>query len=116
MSERTLRPQGRDDDPHYEWDEVEQRIHGAVPRESRALPAGQRRRRRLRLGTPVSEVAEHLGDEAHTVLAVYAHILGEDQRRDHAERLARAEERKSAGDPWGTPDPDLGPSTGNMIF
>lgn len=70
----------------------------------------------LRLGTPVNEVAEYLGDDPRTVLAVYAHILGEDQRRDHAERLARAEEQIQAGDPWGTPDPDLGPSTGNMLF
>lgn len=70
----------------------------------------------LRLGTPVNEVAEYLGDEARTVLAVYAHVLGEDQRRDHADRLARAEGQTSAGDPWGTPDPNPGPSTSNMIF
>jgi len=51
----------------------------------------------LRLGTPVHEVAEYLGDEARTVLAVYAHVLGEGQRRDHVRRLAAAEEfgRKS---------------------
>lgn len=45
----------------------------------------------LRLGTPVHEVAEYLGDEARTVLAVYAHVLGEGQRRDHVRRLAAAE-------------------------
>lgn len=45
----------------------------------------------LRLGTPVHEVAEYLGDEARTVLAVYAHVLGEGQRRDHIRRLAAAE-------------------------
>lgn len=45
----------------------------------------------LRLGTPVNEVAEYLGDEARTVLAVYAHILGEGQRRDFVRRLATAE-------------------------
>lgn len=56
----------------------------------------------LRLGTPVNEVAEYLGDDPRTVLAVYAHVLGEDQRRDHAERLARAEGRTQSGDPWGT--------------
>lgn len=46
----------------------------------------------LRLGTPVHEVAEYLGDEARTVLAVYAHVLGEGQRRDHLRRLASAEQ------------------------
>jgi integrase len=46
----------------------------------------------LRLGTPVHEVAEYLGDEARTVLAVYAHVLGEGQRRDHLDRLASAEQ------------------------
>lgn len=46
----------------------------------------------LRLGTPVHEVAEYLGDEARTVLAVYAHVLGEGQRRDHLQRLATAEQ------------------------
>ena len=46
----------------------------------------------LRLGTPVHEVAEYLGDDARTVLAVYAHVLGEGQRRDHVRRLAAAEE------------------------
>lgn len=45
----------------------------------------------LRLGTPVHEVAEYLGDDARTVLAVYAHVLGEGQRRDHVRRLAAAE-------------------------
>ena len=45
----------------------------------------------LRLGTPVHEVAEYLGDEARTVLAVYAHVLGEGQRRDFVQRLAAAE-------------------------
>lgn len=38
------------------------------------------------------EVAEYLGDEARTVLAVYAHVLGEGQRRDHLQRLASAEQ------------------------
>ena len=42
----------------------------------------------LRLGTPVHEVAECLGDDPRTVLAVYAHVLGEGQRRDHVRRLA----------------------------
>ncbi|MFV0375303.1 tyrosine-type recombinase/integrase [Microbacterium sp.] len=46
----------------------------------------------LRLGTPIHEVAEYLGDETRTVLAVYAHVLGEGQRRDHVWRLAAAEE------------------------
>lgn len=46
----------------------------------------------LRLCTPVYEVAEYLGDEARTVLAVYAHVLGEGQRRDHLRRLASAEQ------------------------
>lgn len=45
----------------------------------------------LRLGTPVHEVAEYLGDDPRTVLAVYAHVLGEGQRRDHLRRLAAAE-------------------------
>jgi integrase len=45
----------------------------------------------LRLGTPIHEVAEYLGDDARTVLKVYAHILGEGQRRDHIRRLAAAE-------------------------
>lgn len=45
----------------------------------------------LRMGTPVNEVAEYLGDDARTVLAVYAHILGEGQRLDFAQRLAAAE-------------------------
>lgn len=51
----------------------------------------------LRLGTPVREVAECLGDDPRTVLAVYAHVLGEDQRRAHADRLARAEDPDSPG-------------------
>ncbi|MFC4241744.1 tyrosine-type recombinase/integrase [Gryllotalpicola reticulitermitis] len=45
----------------------------------------------LRLGTPLHEVAEYLGDEPRTVLAVYAHVLGEGQRRDHLHRLAESE-------------------------
>jgi len=45
----------------------------------------------LRLGTPVHEVAEYLGDDPRTVLAVYAHVLGEGQRLDFAQRLAAAE-------------------------
>ena len=45
----------------------------------------------LRLGTPVHEVAEYLGDEARTVLTVCAHVLGEGQRRDFVQRLAAAE-------------------------
>ncbi|WP_415073975.1 tyrosine-type recombinase/integrase [Microbacterium sp.] len=51
----------------------------------------------LRLGTPVHEVAEYLGDDPRTVLSVYAHVLGEGQRRDFANRLAAAEKvsRKS---------------------
>lgn len=76
----------------------------------------------LRLGTPVHEVAEYLGDDPRTVLSVYAHILGEDQRRAHAARLAqaerdaRAERPKTSGDPWGTPGTDLEPSKGPSLF
>jgi integrase len=51
----------------------------------------------LRLGTPVHEVAEYLGDEARTVLKVYAHVLGEGQRRDFVDRLASAEKKNPAG-------------------
>lgn len=58
----------------------------------------------LRLGTPVHEVAEYLGDEPRTVLAVYAHVLGERQRREHAERLASAEAENASGATWGQPD------------
>lgn len=47
----------------------------------------------LRLGTPINEVAEYLGDEARTVLTTYAHVLGEGQRRDFVDRLAAAEGR-----------------------
>lgn len=47
----------------------------------------------LRLGTPVHEVAEYLGDDPRTVLAVYAHVLGEGQRREFAQRLAKAEHK-----------------------
>lgn len=61
----------------------------------------------LRLGTPVNEVAEYLGDDPRTVLAVYAHILGEDQRRAHAQRLAQAEARERAGDTWGGIEPGI---------
>jgi len=45
----------------------------------------------LRLGTPVHEVAEYLGDDPRTVLKIYAHILGEGQRRDFVQRLSDAE-------------------------
>lgn len=45
----------------------------------------------LRLGTPVHEVAEYLGDDPRTVLKIYAHILGEGQRRDFVRRLSAAE-------------------------
>lgn len=62
----------------------------------------------LRLGTPVHEVAEYLGDDPRTVLAVYAHVLGEDQRREHL-RLARAEE---TGGPLGDPSQQPGPRLG----
>lgn len=47
----------------------------------------------LRLGTPPHEVAEYLGDDPRTVLTVYAHVLGEGQRRNFAKRLAAAERR-----------------------
>ncbi|WP_193597852.1 tyrosine-type recombinase/integrase [Microbacterium sp. YJN-G] len=47
----------------------------------------------LRLGTPINEVAEYLGDEARTVLTTYAHVLGEGQRRDFVDRLAAAESK-----------------------
>jgi hypothetical protein len=53
----------------------------------------------LRLGTPVHEVAEYLGDDPRTVLAVYAHVLGEDQGREHLRHLARGRDRG----PWATP-------------
>jgi len=65
----------------------------------------------LRLGTPVNEVAEYLGDDPRTVLTVYAHILGEGQRRAHAERLAAAEACEEAGDTWGTPGAIPGPKS-----
>ena len=59
------------------------------------------------LGTPVHEVAEYLGDEAHTVLAVYAHVLREGPRRDFVRRLAAAESfgryRGHLGDTWDGP-------------
>lgn len=45
----------------------------------------------LRLGTPLHEVAEYLGDDPRTVLKIYAHILGEGQRRDFVQRLSTAE-------------------------
>lgn len=45
----------------------------------------------LRLGTPVHEVAEYLGDDPRTVLKIYAHILGEGQRREFVRRLGDAE-------------------------
>jgi integrase len=51
----------------------------------------------LRLGTPVNEVAEYLGDDPRTVLAVYAHVLGEDQRRAHLRRVAAAEAAENGG-------------------
>ena len=86
----------------------------------------------LRLGTPVHEVAEYLGDDPRTVLAVYAHVLGEDQRRAHADRMARAEDpdpagaedayrslpevQISSGDPWGTPGSDFDPDNGTTLF
>lgn len=75
----------------------------------------------LRLGTPVHEVAEYLGDEARTVLAVYAHILGEDQRRAHSERLAAAERSAVtaqpgiSGDPWGTPGARTTQKSGSTV-
>lgn len=60
----------------------------------------------LRLGTPAHEVAEYVGDDPRTVLAVYAHILGEGQRRAHLQRLADAEAAESTGShlgvTWGT--------------
>ncbi|WP_341940362.1 hypothetical protein [Microbacterium sp. LWH10-1.2] len=52
----------------------------------------------LRLGTPVHEVAEYLGDDPRTVLKIYAHVLGEGQRRDFVKRLTLAENaQKEAG-------------------
>lgn len=61
----------------------------------------------LRLGTPAHEVAEYLGDDPRTVLAVYAHILGEGQRRDHLRRLADAEAAENMpGSPGGHLEPD----------
>lgn len=70
----------------------------------------------LRLGTPVNEVAEYLGDDPRTVLAVYAHILGEGQRRAHAQRLAHAEARERVGDTLGTPGAENGPKSGATRF
>jgi len=46
----------------------------------------------LRLGTPVHEVAEYLGDDPRTVLKVYAYVLGEGQRRASVQRLAASSE------------------------
>lgn len=65
----------------------------------------------LRLGTPVHEVAEYLGDDPRTVLRIYAHVLGEGQRRDHLSRLADAERRTAAlaDPPLPVPGPDYGP-------
>ncbi|GAA3640490.1 hypothetical protein GCM10022200_25190 [Microbacterium awajiense] len=51
----------------------------------------------LRLGTPVNEVAEYLGDDPRTVLAVYAHVLGEEQRLAHLRRIADAEAAENDG-------------------
>ncbi|MFT4221227.1 MAG: hypothetical protein QM611_12045 [Microbacterium sp.] len=64
----------------------------------------------LRLGTPVHEVAEYLGDEARTALAVYAHVLCEGQRRDRVRRLAAADDfgRKSGHSRDTRPGPSLG--------
>ena len=68
----------------------------------------------LRIGTPVHEVAEYLADGARTVLAVYAHVLGEGQRRDHLQRLASAEQtplgRGHLGDTQGIASPIGGSS------
>ena len=36
----------------------------------------------LRMGIPVNQVAEWLGDDPRTVLKVYAHVLGEQQTID----------------------------------
>lgn len=52
----------------------------------------------LRLSTPVHEVAEYLGDDPRTVLKIYAHILGEGQRRDFINRLATAEATRKSPD------------------
>lgn len=51
----------------------------------------------LRLGTPINEVAEYLGDDPRTVLAVYAHVLGEERRRAHLRGLTAAERAENAG-------------------
>lgn len=60
----------------------------------------------LRLGTPVHEVAEYLGDDPRTVLKIYAHILGEGQRRDFVRRLTSAEAvQKKPGHYRDTTDP-----------
>ena len=64
----------------------------------------------LRLGTPIHEVAEYLGDDPRTVLAVYAHVLGEGQRRDHVRRLAVAERTSLDGGHLGVTQD--GPSLG----
>jgi len=65
----------------------------------------------LRIGTPIHEVAEYLGDDPRTVLAVYAHILGEQQRRAHAARLAAAEQPQRdgghLGDTWSPSGPSI---------
>ncbi len=47
----------------------------------------------LRLGAAVHEVAQYLGDEARTVLTVYAQVLGEGQRRDFVQCLGATEPR-----------------------
>lgn len=67
----------------------------------------------LRLGTPVHEVAEYLGDDPRTVLAVYAHVLGEGQRLDFVQRLAAAEKRfGNRGNSTATSDPAAPESVG----
>lgn len=66
----------------------------------------------LRLGTPVHEVAEYLGDDPRTVLAIYAHVLGEGQRRDFADRLAAAERKfQNPGNSRATSNPAAPPVT-----
>lgn len=75
----------------------------------------------LRLGTPVHEVAEYLGDDPRTVLAIYAHVLGEGQRRDFAQRLAKAEHRAQVHEETGQsnitwlPGPSAAPRTDNGL-
>jgi hypothetical protein len=62
------------------------RFSGSVSTRYWLISAGSRRHDSY-------EVAEYLGDDPRTVLTTYAHVLGEGQRRDFANRLAAAESK-----------------------